>query len=324
MYVKNDNNNKVQLIIFTYKRAILLEEVLNSIFKNFVNKALPIYVIYHKDKAHVKSYDLLKKKWKKKGVIFYERKKINYLKLTLLVILRPLNFLWLVRWPDLLKNFNNFKFLLENIIKKSKYQFITMVTDDQIFFKKTAVSQKIFQELIKNKNSFYRFFTGDHFKDEHKIPLNLKIIKFYKEKIKFFSWKTNDKFANASWKYRFTIDGTIYVKSELLNLISPMVYHNPITLEAIGLWESRFRNFFQLGYSAKNRTSAHYQINNVQKLVINQCSNFDPNLLMKAYLKGFKLIVGCHEFIRSRFNIVPKNIKLLKKGKIYKIEDKII
>jgi hypothetical protein len=324
MYVKNENKNKVHLIIFTYKRAILLEEVLNSIFKNFKNKAFPIHIIYHKDKAHIKSYDLLKKKWKKKGVIFYERKKINYFKLNLMTILRPLNFLWLARWPDLLKNFNNFKFLLESVIKKSKHEYITMVTDDQIFFKKTFITQKIFQELKKNKNSFYRFFTGDHFKDEHKIPFNLQVIKFYHEKIKFFSWKTNDKFANASWKYRFTIDGTIYVKSELLNLISPMVYHNPITLEAIGLWESRLRNFFQVGYSAKNRTSAHYQINNVQKLVINQCSSFDPDLLMKAYLKGYKLLIGYHEFISSKFNIVPKNIKLLKKGNIYKISDKVM
>jgi len=42
-----------------------------------------------------------------------------------------------------------------------------------------------------------------------------------------------------------------------------MIYNNPITLEAIGLWESRFRGFFKIGYSAQKRTAAHYQINNV-------------------------------------------------------------
>jgi hypothetical protein len=313
--------HKVSIIIFTYKRAILLEEVLNSIFKNFKNLSFPINVIYHFDEKHKKSYDFLIKKWKNKKVIFHKRKKKNIFYFFKFFILRPLNFLWLLRWPVILKNFNDFKFILEKIIRNSKNNFITMVTDDQIFFKKTIITKEIFEQLNNNENSFYRFFTGNHFKDEHKISPYLNKIKFGNYKTGFFSWSTKDDHANASWKYRFTIDGTIYDKNTLLNLIQPMIYHNPITLEAIGLWESRFRNFFEIGHSANNRTSAHYQINNVQRLVINQCSDFDPDLLMNAYLKGFKLLINSNEFIKSKFNILPKNIYLLKKNKIFSYLD---
>jgi hypothetical protein len=68
---------KVSLILFTYKRAILLEEVLLSIFKNFKNLSLPIYVIYRNDPEHNQSYDMLKKKWRKKKILFYERRKVS-------------------------------------------------------------------------------------------------------------------------------------------------------------------------------------------------------------------------------------------------------
>lgn len=305
---------KISLIIFSYNRAILLDVVLFYIFKNFKNKPKKIDIIYHYDKNHKRSYDILEKKWKKYNVYFHIRKKISIFKFGLLIF-RPLNLLWFIRWPSIIKYSNNFKLLLENIIDKNKNSFLSMVTDDQIFFKKTVIPNLIFDKLIKEKKIFYRFFTGNHFKDNHKIHPKLKVVNYNKIKPKIFSWNTEDKYALASWKYRFTIDGTIYKKDDLLKLIKPMIYHNPITLEAIGLWESRFRGFFKIGYSTQKRTAAHYQINNVQQLVMNQCSNFNPDILMRAYLRGCKLKIDVNEFIENKFNILPKKIYLIYKKK---------
>jgi hypothetical protein len=307
---------KISVIIFTYKRAILLDEVLNSIFKNFKNLSLPIHIIYNYDKNHHKSYKFLKNKWKKKKIIFYRRKKLSLWDLLKFIIFRPFNIIWLLRWPSMIKNLNNFKFILERIVKNSKNNFITMVTDDQIFFSKTVIPNFIFEELGKNKKTFYRFFTGNHFKDEHKISSDLIIKNFNKVNPKVFSWSLISKSASASWKYRFTIDGTVYEKNDLLSLITPMIYHNPITLEGIGLWESRFRGYFKLGYSSQKRTASHYQINNVQKLVINQCSDFNPDILMKAYELGYSIKINSREFVENRFNILPVNLKLYKKNKV--------
>lgn len=305
---------KIPLIIFSYNRAILLDAVLFHILKNFKNKPKKIDIIYHYDENHKKSYDLLQKKWKKYNIYFHKRKNISIFKLGLL-ILRPLNLLWFIRWPSIIKYSNNFKFLLENIINKNKSSFISMVTDDQIFFKKTVIPNLILDKFLKEKKIFYRFFTGNHFQDSHKIHPKLKVVNYDRAKPKIFSWSTKDKYAFASWKYRFTIDGTVYKKDDLLKLIKPMVYHNPITLEAIGLWESRFRGFFKIGYSAQTRTAAHYQINNVQQLVINQCSNFDPDILMRAYLNGCKLKIYKNEFVENKFHILPKKINLIYKNK---------
>jgi hypothetical protein len=99
------------------------------------------------------------------------------------------------------------------------------------------------------------------------------------------------------------------------------LYHNPITLEAIGLWESRFRGFFTNGISAKNRTAAGYQLNSVQNLVKHPNHDFKPDILMKAYLKGYNLIAKLKDFNKDKFDVVPKVIYLKKNNKIIRYED---
>lgn len=318
---------KISIIIFTYKRAILLNEVLRSIFKNFKNIDLPIHVIYHFDQKHKKSYDILKKVWKGKKVIFYERKKINILNIIKYFFINPLNILWVLRWPSILKDLNNFKFLLEKILRDISNDFITLVPDDQIFYKKTIVPDKALKIINRNKNKyFYRFFTGDHFRHYNSLPKKLKK-KYHKDKFTpFFEWSSVGKLHSNSplWTYRFTIEGTIYSKQALMNLIRVFLYHNPITLEAIGLWESRFRGFFSNGISAKNRTAAGYQLNSVQNLVKHPNHDFKPDILMKAYLKGYNLIVSLKDFNKDKFDVVPKVIYFKKNNKIIRYEDIIL
>jgi hypothetical protein len=308
---------KVSLVIFTYKRAILLDEVLLSIFKNFKNISVPIYVIYHCDPKHKQSYDILKKKWKNKKIIFYERKVISIINLYKYFLINPLNFLWILRWPDILRNWNSFKFILEKILKNIKTEYVSMVPDDQYFYNTTIISNKALDIISNNKkNYFYRFFTGDHFKGYNSLPKKLKV-KIYKDKHSpFFEWShKNSTFKKSPlWNYRFTIEGTIFHKDALLKLISTYLYHNPITLEAIGLWESRFRGFFSNGLSSKRRTAAGFQINSVQKYVFHHNNNFNTEILMKAYLKGYRLLINRSIFKRENFDVVPDNIFFKKKN----------
>ena len=143
--------NRVNLIIFTYNRAILLDVVLDSIFKNFKNIPKKIDIIYNPTVEHSSSYEILKRKWSNYNIIFHERKRISIFKLGVFKLLRPLNILWLLRWPAIIKSSNNFKLLLEKIIKNTQGNFISMVTDDQIFFNKTVIPDFIFAKLIKEK-----------------------------------------------------------------------------------------------------------------------------------------------------------------------------
>ena len=307
----------VSIIIFTYKRAILLDSALFFLFKNFKHLKTPVYVIYHYHPDHRDSYNFLKKKWKKKKVIFFERKKISALKFLKFIIVNPLNILWLFKWPDILNKSNNFKFILEKILNNLKTDHVSLMPDDQIFYNKTIISPKVFEIMSKNiKSYFYRFFTGDHFKGYNSLPKKLKI-KIYKDKLApFFEWShKNSTFKKSPlWNYRFTIEGTVFHKNTLLKLISPYLYHNPITLEAIGLWESRFRGFFSNGLSAKERTAAGFQINSVQKYVFHRNNNFCTEILMKAYLRGYRLLIDRSIFKKDNFDVVPDNLFFQKKN----------
>ena len=307
---------KVEVVVFTFNRALQLDACLENIFKNFIHKSNKVHVIYQWSKKHEKSYKILIKKWKKKNVFFYKRKEnLNFFENKLKFFFRPLNLLWFMRWPVMIKECANFKELLEKIISNSQNEYVTFLPDDQIFYKKTKVPEKAFEILKKKKNYFYRMFTGIHFKDEHRFNKKIKFKQYSDKGIKFIEWFLKDKLADHSWKYNFTIEGTIYLKKDLLKFLKPFYYHNPITLEAIGLWESRLRNFFTFGLSANKRTTAGYQLNNVQKLVDTPHSNFDPEFLKKAYIKKYKLYIYKKDFIDKYFNILPQKIYLYKKNK---------
>ena len=61
---------RVSFIIFSHKRALQLDFLLNSILSNFVNLELPIHIIYDWSKDHEKSYVYLQNKYRDKNIIF--------------------------------------------------------------------------------------------------------------------------------------------------------------------------------------------------------------------------------------------------------------
>lgn len=306
---------KISAIYFTYKRAILLDASLKSIQKNFINLDENINVIYHYNSEHHPSYQKLLKNFSK-NVNFIKRTNKNILLNNPLFLLRPLNLLWFLRWRRIVLDFNNFKYILENILKNSKTDFVTLVPDDQIFYKKTLIPNKALELISENKNqTYYRFFTGNHFKGKYSLPKKMNVDYYNGQGINFFKWSNEDRYAKNLWKYRFTIEGTIFHKDALIKFLQPILYHNPITLEALGLWESRFRNFFKYGISSSERTAASYNINNVQNLVKTPNSGYSTDFLMKCYMNGAKISCSTKDFSREKLDIVPSKLYLKKNNK---------
>lgn len=311
---------KITPIFFTFKRAILIDSSLNSLLKNFKNKTEEIYVIYNYNKEHHSSYKKFFNKYKDQKLKIFQRQKKKIFLENINFFFRPLNYIWFYKWPKIISEFNNFKKILENILNNIKTDYVTFVPDDQIFYKETKVPNLALDMIAKDKyQTYYRFFTGDHFKGKYSIPKKMKKEEFIDDGVKFFKWSNKDPFARDLWKYRFTIEATVFHKDALLKFLKPIAYHNPITLEANGLWESRFRDYFKYGLSSCQRSAAGYQINNVQNLVKNQCATFEPDILNKAYLDDYLLFVDKLDFDKKKLDIVPERLTLYKE----KIENKI-
>ena len=107
---------KVSVNIFTHKRAMLLDCLLESLIENFQNISYPINIIYHEDISHKRSYDILFQKYKNQIEVFNREKyKINKL-----YFIRPQNIMWYVKFSWMRSFYDNFKFLLDNILKIQK------------------------------------------------------------------------------------------------------------------------------------------------------------------------------------------------------------
>jgi hypothetical protein len=287
--------NKIEIIIFTYKRAILLDACLNSIFKHCTNIKYPINIIYRYDPDHHKSYLKLKKLYGNK-IILKQRKKISIFN-HFSLLLRPLNLVWIYKWISIIQQFTNFKEIFEKILIKSKCKFVMLCTDDTLFIKNNRLNNNIFN-LIKRNGKF------TWFRSNFGLDLNPNRKFQFINNFKNIIWNSDDKNINFFMKYNFQVEGSIYLTSSLLEFVKPFIYNNPTTLEAIGYKEASFRNYFKQMISPLSRTAITYELNTVQTdthLRFLERPQYSPGLLMKLFLKGYKL----------RFNFNAKYVKFI-------------
>lgn len=307
-------NKKISIVYFTYKRAILLDASIQSLEKNFKQCIhYPINIIYNYDKDHDLSYKKLKKKYGDK-IFFYKRKKLSFFHIAK-YFFRPLNFLWFLRYPKMLVNLTNFKQILEKILKENNTDFIMMNTDDTIFYKKFNLPKEILLK-IKPKTFFFRGNFGLELLGDYKAKKN-SFNFFYVKNKKFITWNSKNKKINYHMRYHFQVEGAIFFKKNLLNLLNPIIYHNPITLESIGYRESKLRNFFTNTITFGERVCASYEINSVQSdnnLRFNERIQVNPDLLKNLYIKNYILVNMINKKNEKFARIVPKKIFLKKIG----------
>jgi hypothetical protein len=301
---------KVTIIFFTYNRALQLDAALTSLVNNFVNLQMPIHVIYHWSSQHEVSYQSLKAKWQPKGVVFHQRGELISIRKITKLLIRPLNLYWYLKMPWIRDSFDDFKYILENIIENCDGDFISFSTDDQLMFDNTYITESVF-DLIRSapKKYSYRFITSLDFEGEYAIPKGLNINLYYENgKPAFFEWDNKNEFKSILWKYRFNVDGTVFEKKTILRLLKPMLYHMPTTLESGGLWESRFRNYFRFGLSSIKRTSIGIQANNIQTVSDTPCAYFEPEILRQAYEEGYHLVFDKSMVNENNYIYIPTEL----------------
>ena len=314
---------KISIVYFTYRRAIFLDAAIDSLIKNADSLIkYPIHVIYHYDKTHHESYIKLKKKYKKK-IILYKRKKISLLQLAKIIIFRPINFLWILRYPSIVKNFTNFKFILEGILRFKYSEFVMLNTDDTIFYEKVDIAKEVLNEIGKyRKDFFFRTNFGLRLKGLYKAKKNSYNYFTAINKNKYIFWNSENPNLNFHMQYHFQVEGAIYHRLTLLDFLKPIIYHNPVTLEAIGYREAKLRGFFKNTIAKVNRSSVTYEVNSVQtvtSLRYNSRIQIDPNYMMQLYLKNFEL---CNMISnKNKFNsrITPKEVYVMNEFKKKKL-----
>jgi hypothetical protein len=295
-----------------------LHATLESLFK-FISPSVAVHVIYHAAPSHEHSYEILKSEFDDHNLKFYKWGKRYLFDLFVNVITRPLNLIWLFRFPVFLKKYGDFKVTFENALKEIKEQFVMLLTDDQIFFRHLSNEEKIIKLLLQDESqtAFWSHVQPDflppyHFHDEYKLDVNVDPIK--NNCNKKIIWNTSKFNRNSLFTYRFHVDGTIYSKRYLLKLLKPTIYHLPTTLEAVGLWESRWRGYFKFGLMNEKRILIGVQANNIQTLSDTPHASFDVEYLQNAYMSGFRMSVTSKDFIDKEYIYVPNNLRFNNKS----------
>ena len=301
-------------IIATYKRPILLERCLYFLNKNFLNLTTKKYILYHFDRNFHSEY---LKIFKDKSLVIKKRAKKNFFSKKNFRIRTALNCIYyLIRWYQIITNFNSFKEDLENILKEIKTEFVMIIPDDLIMFKKTTVSKKILDIFMRNPMNYYYKFTSDYKNIEKSIKKEDVFVKKFLSKNKkksFFLWKNNFKSKNINLNYNFHFEA-IYHRKSLLTFIRSFYYNNPTTLESIGFKLARGK-IFNFGISPMIKTAETYQINTVQNLIKQKHRlNIDPVKLNDYFKKGFKLNIGKKFFANG--NTKQNRVQLKKNKKL--------
>lgn len=263
--------------------------------------------------THEYSYEILKDEFSDYDLNFHRWGKRCLFDLFIKVLTRPLNLVWLLRFPIYFKKYGDFKTTFENVLKNVREQFVMLSTDDQIFFGPMLGQKEIIDILSNNEASsaFWAHAQPDFLKPYHFYHHNASLknsmfINHYENRLT--RWDTSKFSHDSLFAYRFHVDGTIYSKKYLLKLLKPVIYHLPTTLEAVGLWESRWRGYFKFGFMSEKRVLIGVQANNIQTLSDTPHASFDVEHLREAYCNGFRLSIHSEDFCEKEYIYIPNNL----------------
>lgn len=283
-----------------------LDFLIQSILKRFVALEYRINVIYHTTGTHSDGYNKLIEKYNSNDRVSFSKRKKQYLGLG-----DHLPFLYnLKNFKRFIKNtilFNpkkdNFKSLLENILKNSDCEFVMLNTDDGYFFNDVIINPRHF-DLIRREpfDTSYRLYVG---KNLEGCP------EFVKEKEDYCFWNYYEEKKVTHWTFPFAVDGTIYHTKSLLKTIRPIFYHNPITLENRGVNFVKSNKLFKNGYGPLLSKLLMTKLNRVSTVSLNPTIHLSVDYLNEKFLDGFVLELDLPlKIINS--SVVPNNVYLVK------------
>lgn len=303
-------------VIFSFNRALQLDYLIKSILDKFKIDDYEIVVLYHTTGQHKYGYDKLIEKYKDyKNISFVERKEVWFDISYLRTFYSKENFRFFLRRNFFKKNGDNFKALLQKILRNSRHDWVMFNTDDGVFYDDVFFSEDIISLLSQNKeNSSYRLYVGENLEG---FP------EYVEKKDNHYEWNyfTDEKITH--WSYPFAVDGTIYHTQSLLKQLEKIVFHNPISLELKVCNYFIDNKLYKYGFSPLKSKLVCTKLNRVSTDSLNPTIHISPDFLNQKFLEGYLLEVEIPENIDNA-NIVPDKVFIVKdnqKENIYAIDD---
>jgi hypothetical protein len=249
-------NNNIISFVFSKDRAIQLNAFLESYFENITNFSQMVILYKASDLNHKKSYEELKRIYKKLPVVFVEE--INFRKQLI----------------NILSNFSEDK--------------IIFYVDDMIF------THKFDYDKLEGINPYENIVSLSRGADltyssvllkKLKVPTFLKIDGLLK-----FSWNEINEFSD--WTYPLGVSGYMFATKEILSIIENIDFKAPNSLEGnMQVFLPLFKD--RIGICTKNAISICVHANLVQTEGLNPTlGEFSIEDLLNRWNKGSKIDVS--------------------------------
>jgi len=296
----------LQIIIFSFNRAMQLDTLLRSIYVYFEYKDYQIDVLYNSsDGEFEKGYMLLKNKYPevsfvkesavrdhfglKDASLFYNLKKI-------------------VKHKKLRTVKTDFRSVLRTMLYKAR-GYTMFLTDDSAFYSSVNLTDDVF-DWISNKPE-HRSFS---------LRLGLGVNQTEPKTVDgdYVSWNFYESNEKKNWSYQFSVDGHIYSNEVMCNLADKIYFTNPSFFESMVCNYVKEKKMLDEGRCFLNSTLLSFPVNMVQKVAGNESLNASLETLNEKFLDGYTFDYNIPERIEE-FQQYPPFL-ILTKGDSDKIK----
>lgn len=285
-----------------------LDFLLKSIIARFKLPDYKISIIYHTTGAHKEGYIKIKNKYKHlSNINFLERENQIFNISSYFKTFYSLKNIRLFLSHSYLRNKNsdNFKILLESLLKTTDCEFVMFNTDDGYFFDDVIIPKEVFNLIRANPlQTSYRLYVGENLNG---FP------DYIRRENNYYVWNYYENAPFNHWTYPFAVDGTVYHTKGILGIIKKVPYHNPITLEGYGVDFVKEKKVLKTGLGPITSSLVCTKLNRVSTCSLNPTINISTEFLNSKYLEDYELEIEIPTKIINA-NIVPENVFLIKEN----------
>lgn len=298
----------LQIIIFSFNRALQLNTLLNSLKELWLKPDYHIDIVYntsHDD--YQKGYDkLINKYLLDKSILFHKESNIGDC-YSIKDKLNIRNLVRLLRYPQIRHPKTNFRSLCISLIKNNSSEYIMFMTDDAMFIRKVELKKEIFNWI--DKNPYHRQFSL-------RIGLGMdgqdKRIRHIGNYL-YWNFFENEDLKN--WGYPFSVDAHVYSKRVIVELFSKYIFTNPNTLEGYIYAQIHRKRWLEEGMANEFTSLLSFPINMVQNVSDNESLNVSCKMLNNKFLDDYTLDYPLELDIMA-FQQYPKRLLFYKNNKL--------
>jgi hypothetical protein len=293
----------IQVVIFSFDRAMQLSLLLESIRKFDTERLFSVHVLYaFSSEEYRKAYELLKSRYPDTIEWMvetrYENPQINF----------EFQFGYLHNWYWWLKrirfrnNSSNFKEQLMTILSKNSAQFTLFLTDDSVFYQTITAPECCLEQILRQPETC-------SFSLRHGMNLTGGN---YEENKDGIAWNVYANDMSTDWGYPFSIDGHIYDSRLIRQIVKKILLNSPNSMEANMACYVTHRKLFPRILANRQSCLAGFELNRVQTLINNHHWNISAEAMNRYYLNGYRLKIGFNPADVSSFRPAVEYVQVQK------------